>query len=186
MACERSSSRFCDTWKVNSKGILIRKNNTKLAMKVNAYLERKKITTICWWLLSCFCWDLLGPFTRKAYIKMLSDCNLVPKNTQHLLKRGLKPSGWGALCQWETRNWSSLTFKAWEHPLVVWGKELMVHWAEKLPVGSLWSQGPSFPVNSCERKLPLVPKTFRFSWFSRSAFECWRRLLKVFCVLCTE
>ena len=44
-------------------------------------------------------------------------------------------------------------------------------------VGSLWSQGPSFPVNSCERKLLSVPETFHFSWFSRHAFDCWRSSL---------
>ena len=130
MGCKGGSSRFCDTWKVNSKGILIKKNNTKLAMKVNAYLEQKKVTTICWWLLSYFYWDLLGPFIRNAYIKMLTDCNLVPENTQHLLARGLKPLGRPVPVRDQKLKLPYL--QSVGAPIVVRGQEWMVHWVEKL------------------------------------------------------
>lgn len=63
-------------------------------MKVDAYLEQKNYNHL---LVIAFLFLLrsFGALYQKCYIKMLTDCNLVPENTQHLLARGLKPSRGG-------------------------------------------------------------------------------------------
>ena len=130
MGCEGDSSRFCDTWKVNSKGILVKKNNTKLAMKVDAYLEQKNYNHLL----------------VIAFLFLLRSCGALYQKCLH------KNAYWLQPCPWEHSASPSERLEALEGrpmplrdqklklpylqsvgaPVVVGGHEWMVHWVEKL------------------------------------------------------